>query len=209
VPEQQPTLAAQLRAQRSALMTAELEAVALELFADRGFDEVTVEEIASTARTSVRTFYRYFTAKEAVFQAQIDRRCDALRLALAARPADEPPLRSIRLALEVVVAGEDPTLLRRWISVIATTPHLVQSVIGGIQLKSQPLIAAFFAERLGTEPDSFEPVVLAAAVGGVIQSAQTRWYLHGGDLVPLLDEGLEVLERGIGTTGQPDARSAS
>jgi AcrR family transcriptional regulator len=196
----EPSLAAELRARRSQLMTEELEAVALGLFAERGFDEVTVEEIAATARISVRTFYRYFTAKEAVLQVQIDRRCEALRAVLAERPDDEAPLRSVRLALEAVVSAEDPELLLRWISIIATTPHLVQSVVGGIQLKTQPLLAAFLAERLGTEPDSFEPVVLAAAVGGVIQSAQTRWFLQGGDIAALVDEGLAVLERGIGTT---------
>ena len=193
------TLSAQLRAHRSQLMTEELESVALALFAERSFDVVTVEEIASTARISVRTFYRYFTAKESVFQVQIDRRCEALRVALAARPHDEAPLRSMRLALEAVVSAEDPDLLRQWTTVIATTPHLVQSVVGGLQLKTQPMMAAFLAERLGAEPDSFEPVVLAAAVGGVVQAAQTRWFVGGGDLVPLIDEGLSVLERGIGT----------
>ena len=194
------TLAADLRARRSRQMTDELEAVALALFAERGFDEVTVEEIASRARISVRTFYRYFTAKEAVFQVQIDRRCEALQVALDERPADEVPLRSVRVALGAVVQAEDPDLLRRWMAVIADTPNLVQSVVGGIQLKTQPLLAGFLAGRLGTEPDSFEPVVLAAAVGGVIQSAQTRWLLRGGDIGALVDEGLAVLERGIGTT---------
>jgi AcrR family transcriptional regulator len=204
----EPSLAAELRARRSQLMTDELEAVALALFAQRGFDEVTVEEIASTARISVRTFYRYFTAKEAVFQVQIDRRCDALAVALAERPDDEAPLRSVRVALEAVVAGEDPDRLLRWMTVIAATPALVQSVVGGIQLKTQPLLAAFLGERLGAEPDSFEPVVLAAAVGGVIQSAQTRWLLQGGDVAALVDEGLGVLERGIGTTPtQPAGRT--
>ena len=105
----------------------------------------------------------------------------------------------MRIALEAVVSAEDQDLLRRWITVISATPHLVQSVLGGIQLKTQPLMAAFLAERLGTEPDSFEPIVLAAAVGGVIQAAQTRWFLQGGDIVALINEGLEVLDRGIGT----------
>ena len=102
----------------------------------------------------------------------------------------------MRIALEAVVSADDPDLLRRWITVISATPHLVQSVLGGIQLKMQPLMAAFLAERLRTEPDSFEPIVLAAAVGGVIQAAQTRWFLQGGDIVALINEGLEVLERG-------------
>jgi AcrR family transcriptional regulator len=193
----EPSLAMQLSAHRSRLMTEEIEATALRLFAERGFDAVTVEEIATAARISTRTFYRYFAAKEAVFQVQIDRRCEALREALAARPHDEAPLRSVRVALEVVVSAEDPELLRRWIAVIADTPSVVQSVLGGLQLKTQPMLAAFLAERLGTEPDSFEPFVLAGAVGGVLQAAQTRWFLRGGDVGRLIDEGLEVLERGI------------
>ena len=44
------SLAVQLRARHSLLMTTEVEAVALELFVARGFDAVTVEEIASKAR---------------------------------------------------------------------------------------------------------------------------------------------------------------
>ena len=71
-------------------MFSELEAVALRLFEERGFNEVTIEEIAAEAHISTRTFYRYFPAKEDVLQLRIDRRAEALRAALAARPGDEP-----------------------------------------------------------------------------------------------------------------------
>jgi len=193
------SLAAQLRVKRSEMMLSELEAVALRLFEERGFDEVTVDEIASEAGISVRTFYRYFPAKEDVLQVKIDRRSEALRVALAARPADEPPLRSLRLALEEVVATEDPELLRSWITVIAATSTLVRSVLGGIQLKSHRVIAEFLADRLGLPSDALVPTMLAAAAGGVIQATQTQWYFRGGDLVMSFSEGLAVLERGIGS----------
>src|SRR5882724_1300890 len=85
-----PTLARQLSAKRSEMMVAQLEAVALRLFDERGFD-VTVEEIAAVAQISVRTFYRYFPTKEDVLQVRIDRRTEAMRAALAMRPAAEPP----------------------------------------------------------------------------------------------------------------------
>jgi AcrR family transcriptional regulator len=193
------SLATQLRLKRSEMMLSELEAVALRLFEERRFDSVTVEEIAARAHISVRTFYRYFAAKDDVLQLRIDRRSEALHAGLSARPADEPPLHSVRLALEEVVAAEDAALVRRWIAVVAATPSVVKGVIGGIQLKSQRVIAEFFGARLGLQSDAFVPTMLAGAVGGVIQAAHTRWFLHGGDLPTTISEGLEVLERGIGS----------
>jgi AcrR family transcriptional regulator len=193
------SLARQLREKRSEMMISELEAVALRLFEERGFGEVTVDEIASEAHISVRTFYRYFPGKEDVLQLQIERRSEALRASLWARPTDEPPLHSLRLALEDVVSTEDTMLLRRWITVVAATPSALKGVLGGIQLKGHRVIAEFFGARLGLASDAFVPTMLAAAAGGVIQAAQTQWYFRGGDLATAMSEGLDVLERGIGT----------
>ena len=192
------SLATELRAKRSEMMIAELEAVALRLFEERGFDAVTVDEIAFEAHISVRTFYRYFSAKEDVLQVKIDRRSEALRVALEARPDDEAPMRSVRRALEEVWSAEDAVLLRRWIAVIVATPSVVKGVLGGIQLKTQRVIVEFVAARLRLPDDALVPIMLAAATGGVIQAAQTRWFFSGGDLVATLSEGLELLERGIG-----------
>jgi AcrR family transcriptional regulator len=193
------SLAAQMRAKRSELMISELEGVALGLFDERGFETVTVDEIASAAHISVRTFYRYFPAKEDVLQVRIDRRVKALRAALSTRPADEAPLHSVRVALEEVVSAEDPAVRRRWTSVVAATPSVLNAVIGGIQLKSHRAIAEFLGSRLGLPSDGLVPTMLAAAVGGVIQAAQTQWFLQGGDLATKISEGLEVLENGIGS----------
>lgn len=193
------SLAAELRAKRSETMISELESVALRLFEERGFDDVTVDEIASEAHISVRTFYRYFPAKEDVLQVRIDRRSAALRTALAARPADEAPLISLRLALTEVVSLEDSEQMRRWTDVIAATPSVLRAVLGGIQLKGQRVIADFMGARLGVPGDALVPTMLAAAASGVIQAAQTQWYFNGGDLAKSISDGLEVLERGIGS----------
>ena len=191
-------LAVQLRARRSEMMVSELEAVALRLFHERGFDEVTVEEITSAAGISVRTFYRYFPAKEDVLQVKIDRRNEALRDALATPPGNEAPLRSLRLAFVDVVSAEDSALNRQWISVVAETPTVVKGVLGGIQLKSLPVMAEFLAARLGLPSDAMVPIMLAAAAAGVIQAAHTKWFVSGGDLATTISDALEVLERGIG-----------
>ena len=51
-------LTSQLRLKRTELMLGELEAVALRLFDERGFANVTVDDIAEDAGISARTFYR-------------------------------------------------------------------------------------------------------------------------------------------------------
>jgi AcrR family transcriptional regulator len=193
------SLSLQLRAKRSEMMTSELEAVALRLFDQRGFANVTVEEIASEAHISVRTFYRYFAAKEDVLQLRIVRRSEILREALVARPADEPPLRSLRVALEEEFSAVDPIVLRRWIAVIADNPNVMKGVVGAIQLKIQPVIAEFFGSRLGLPSEALVPTMLAAAALGVVQAAHTQWFLHDGDLASTISESLAVLERGIST----------
>ena len=193
------SLAVRMREKHSEMMISELESISLRLFEARGFDDVKVDDIVSEAHISVRTFYRYFPTKEDVFQLQVVRRSVGLRAALAARPLDEAPMHSLRVALEQQVAAEDADLLRRWVSVIANTPSVVKGVLGGIQLHSQRVIAEFLAARLGLPGDALVPTMLAAAAQGVIQAAQTQWYFHGGNLATIMSESLGVLESTIST----------
>jgi AcrR family transcriptional regulator len=193
------SLVRQLREKRWELMVLTLEDVALRLFEQRGFAEVTVDEIASEAQISSRTFYRYFPAKEDVLQVRIDRRSDALRASLAARPADEPPGLSLSVALNEHLSAEDMVVLKRWIDVIAATPSTLRAVLGGIQLKSNQVMAEFFGLRLGSPSDALVPTMLAGAAAGVIQAAYTHWSAYGGDLTNMITEGFEALDKGIGT----------
>jgi AcrR family transcriptional regulator len=179
------------------MMTMEVEAIALQLFEERGFREVTVEEIASAARISARTFYRYFPSKEDVLQVRIDRRSRTLRTALEVRPEDEPPMQSLRLALQEVLASEDLVVLRRWIAVVMATPSVLRAVVGGIQLKTNRVMVEFFGSRLALSNDDLVPLTLAAAAGGVIQTTFAYWFVNGGDLAATVSEAFKVLEKGV------------
>lgn len=171
-----------------------VEAIALELFEARGFADVTVEEIAAEAGISPRSFYRHFATKDDVFQVRIDQRAKALRIALSERPIDEPPVRSLREALSGVVAEEDIELRRRWMVLVASSPPLVRAVLGGIALKMNTVMAEFFGLRLGLAADGLVPTMLAAAAGGVLLAASTKWFLEGGSLEDRVTEALGVLE---------------
>ncbi|WP_319456177.1 MULTISPECIES: TetR/AcrR family transcriptional regulator [unclassified Mycobacterium] len=67
-----------------------LRRVALEMFARKGFANVTVAELAQQAGVTQRTFFRHFPTKEAVLFKDYDTHLEWLAEALAERPASEP-----------------------------------------------------------------------------------------------------------------------
>lgn len=180
-------------------MISDIAAVGLELFYARGFAAVTVEDIASEAQISIRTFYRYFESKEDLLLVKIRRRAEAVAAALAERPLEEPPLQSVRQAVATAVSAEDPASVTRWVKVVGCTPGVLRTILGANILEMNATIAEFLASRLGMPSDAVVPTTLAAAISAVIQNAQTRWHFQGGDLVNTISEALQVLEEGIGT----------
>src|SRR5438105_860492 len=69
---------------------------ALELFAARGFDHVTVAEVAEAAGVSEKTVFNYFHSKEDVFYDEVDERKEALVAAIRDREPGESVLAALR-----------------------------------------------------------------------------------------------------------------
>jgi TetR/AcrR family transcriptional regulator, regulator of mycofactocin system len=82
---------------------AALEAAALRLFAERGYEQTTVEDIADAADVAVRTFFRYFSSKQHVLFGDVAHNIvGRLRAALADRPRTETPEEAVRAAMDAV-----------------------------------------------------------------------------------------------------------
>lgn len=163
-----------LRQVKKARTRQRLVEVAVTLFEDRGFDEVTVEEIADAALVSPRTFYRYFGSKEGVLSDEQDRRLDLLRGAIAAHPAGEPPLGALRagvLALARRTEVDDVELSRRRMRLVESTPSLGVHRRADLQPLWEQVIAEAIAARLGVDPDTDVRPRLLAGVGLAVLSS--------------------------------------
>jgi AcrR family transcriptional regulator len=78
--------------------------VAMRLFATRGFDAVTVAEVAAEAGVSEKTVFNYFPTKEDLFYDEVPERVRAVADAIHSRPPGESIVAALR-ALQVSQCG--------------------------------------------------------------------------------------------------------
>ncbi|HZQ77383.1 MAG TPA: TetR family transcriptional regulator [Acidimicrobiia bacterium] len=190
-----------LRERRKRLTAAELEAAALRLFGERGFDAVTVDDIAADADVSRRTFFRYFASKEDVLLADHHVQLARLREAMAARPPGEAILTALRNAL-LSITGDfedrrEKVILRG--RIMRETPSLqARSLVH--QKSWEDAMQQMVAERLGVDPVAdLRPGVVAATALAAMRVAFNNWLNAGakGDLIALTAEALDLLDGGL------------
>jgi len=197
-----------LRERRKRLTAAELEAAAYRLFGERGFDAVTVDDIAAEADVSRRTFFRYFASKEDVLLADHFVQLARLREAMAARPADEPIITALRNALLSLTGDfedrKEIVILRG--KLMRDTPSLqARSIVH--QKLWENAMQEMVATRLGVDPvTDLRPGVVSAATLAAMRVAFTSWLTAGcdGDLIALTTEALDFLDGGLGQLHDED-----
>lgn len=115
-----------LRERKKERTRAALATTALRLFAERGFEHVTVEEIVEACDVSPRTFFRYFATKEDALFSETDHHVERVVERLAGQPGDVGVLDALEAALRDLAARyteEREAVLSRH-AVIAATPSL-------------------------------------------------------------------------------------
>ena len=198
------------RARRRERIRAEVVTAALDLAEARGWEHVTVDDIAAAVDMAPRTFFRYFPSKDDVLFTDYGEKFERLLADLAARPADEPIETSVREAMLSLAAGfsAERDLTLRKTRLIAETPSLAGR---SAQRRNewQQLVAAAVAERLGVDPAlDLRAQVIASTTLAAVTSAVSVWVAGDGegDLPALCAEALDLLAAGGRAT--PSGRRA-
>lgn len=142
-----------------------IAATARRLFAQHGYDAVTVAEIAVAADVSEKTVFNHFATKEDLVFAGGEERLAQLQAAIAQRPPGTAVLDVFRASteamLEAIAAGVDETGDRLVVPrIVRDSPALQERLAAGWAREADTLVAAV-AEATGADADDLVPAVVA------------------------------------------------
>jgi AcrR family transcriptional regulator len=192
------------------------------LFGERGFEGVTVAEVAEAAEVSEATVFNYFPTKEDLFYSGLEAFEEELLSAIRDRPPGESALAAFRrfvLEPRGLLSARDPEMIDRMAAitrVITQSPALLareQRILAGYT----DSLAALLAEETGAKPGDIAPRVAANALIGVHRALldYARGEAVAGTRNPQLarrvrtqgKRALDLLESGLGDyavkTAQP------
>lgn len=169
------------------------------LFSSRGFDQVTVAEIAREAQVAEATVFNYFPSKEDLFYWPMEAFGERLVQTVAARPPGESAVAAFRRALladgGLLAEAEGGAVqaaqrLRTVNRVIAGSPALRAREQQASNRTAEALAAVLAADGGAPEGDPIPLVAANALLGahrGLLEYARRR-VLSGADLAGLADE---------------------
>ncbi|MCV7282386.1 TetR family transcriptional regulator [Mycolicibacterium flavescens] len=192
----------QLAERRRRLLRDEISRIAVNMFAERGFDNVTVGEIAAAAGLSERTLFRYFATKDELLLGYEHHLWERLGEALAARPHDEGPVTALREAF-LATSHVEPQVRERVLQlgrILAQAPEL-QARTHARRLNNDDVIVEMVAGRLPGRRAKGRDLarVIVSAMSAVAATEFNAWVAAGGrgDPAVRIGEALHLLETGL------------
>jgi len=168
---------------------------AMQLFQERGFERVSVGQIASGAGVSVPTFYAHYPSKEHIVM-QLPT-ADEVGALIAGQPGDLPVGERIRRVVPLWFAQWEKDIdahLARW-RVIATTPALRTRAA-----EFERTTAGMVTDALPAEGTALRPgdAVVVNAYLSAFTSGVLAWADGNGErkVDELVSEAFDALERG-------------
>jgi AcrR family transcriptional regulator len=187
------------------------EQIAWNLFAKRGFREVTVDEIAEAAGVSARTLFRYFPTKEDFLLGFPRRGAKELTAAISRMPASPTPIQSVwQLIREHSLTNpSDVRLLTLWRRAADDAPEIHARVRGERVHELTEAVTRYCAASLNVaESDDPRPRLFAGVLVGVEISVIELWGRSEMSLTEIFAAAETALPDLLGAgPGQPSGRA--
>jgi AcrR family transcriptional regulator len=170
-----------LRARKKQATRLALSRAAVRLAMERGLERVRVEDIATAAGVSLRTFNNYFASKEEAFVYLALERADQIGATLCDLPPTEPLAAALTEAFNAHYsnAGDFNPEWAEQLRLVLSAPALRAAYLKTLVATERSLAEAI-AERTGADADhDLYPRVLAAAVSSAVRVAITHWLKTG------------------------------
>lgn len=172
----------------------EVAEVALDLFARHGFSATTVDDIATEAGISRRSFFRYFDSKNDVVWGDFDALLEGMEGWLAEVADAVPTLEALTDAVVRFNAlpAEAVPAHRHRMSLILQVPALqAHSTLRYADWRG--IVARFVGRRLGQAADALVPQLVGYLTLGAAVAAYEQWLAHeDADLATLLTEAFST-----------------
>jgi AcrR family transcriptional regulator len=197
-----------LRERKRTAAMRRISQAALDLFDQRGFDNVTIEQIAEAAEVSPSSVYRYFGTKEqVVLRDEFEPQFFDL---LVSEFASHPPVEAMRRAIAQIMSeffGDDDELAQRRTRYSLEEPRLRARWAQQADDFAH-MVAEALAQATGRRPDELEVQVIASSLVWALIAAIRDWHA-AGYATPLedgFDRALGLVERGLRLEGSPSPR---
>ncbi|MCS3926024.1 AcrR family transcriptional regulator [Bradyrhizobium elkanii] len=151
-----------------------LTRAAMALFLERGFEATTIDDIATAADVSRRSFFHYFASKEDVVAAWQEGAASALVAEVVARPAGETMLMAAENAIAAAVRRIDPAEAAAMSRLKRDNPALHARD----QLKYEKLeraLAEGLSQRAKTKSDRLKARLVAMIATGAMRVGGESW----------------------------------
>jgi AcrR family transcriptional regulator len=196
-----------LRERKKQQTREKIEEVALKLFAERGYDETTLAEIADAADVSPRTIFSYFESKEDILFCEEPSLYDKLEQALDQRPPGTTTVDVLRELVAGFTAPDEQAVLRK--KVIERTESLRLSARARAG-SFEELIAKSIQRDLGSaDSDDFRTVLITASVSAAFGELRERMQkglvdpASHTEALAILDQVVEFLRGGLEALERP------
>lgn len=204
-----------LRERKAARTREEISRVAIGLFCERGFDAVTMTEIAEAAEVGRATLFAYFPAKEMLVLDRVhdDDPCRVF----SGRDPGVSLVEAFRTHYRELAAQFGPSEAegtKRIMELILSTPALTAGLHRMFDRQRDELAALLAAEET-SDPSGFTAQVVAAQAIGVVLTVKSRIYerLVGGEpagttpacVANEVDLAFGLLEAGVGNSYRKEA----